>query len=65
MCLRDLFQIQYVHLQRITGPDGHWMNNATPAEVHSAIRVLTKNYCKNPSLQKELSKEHIRMFLLI
>lgn len=27
-----------VHLRRITGPDGLWMNNATPADGHSAIR---------------------------
>lgn len=38
MCrCNDLFRIQSVHLQRIIDPDGHWMNNATPAEGHSTI----------------------------
>lgn len=43
MCwCNDLFQIQSVHLRRITGPDGHRMNNATPAEGQSAIRFPQK-----------------------
>lgn len=48
-----------VHLRRITGPDGHWMNNATPAEGHSAIRFSQKNSSKNKnfSLHKEIWKE--------
>lgn len=60
MCqCNDLFQIQSVHLRRITGPDGHWMNNATPAEGHSAIRFSQKNSSKNKnfSLHKEIWKE--------
>lgn len=50
----DLFQIQCVHLQRITGPDGRWMNNETPAEGHCAIKFLQK------LLQKE-KKRHNKL----
>lgn len=38
----DLLQMQCVQLQRITGPDGPAMNNATPAERHSTIRSHQK-----------------------
>lgn len=58
MCwCNDLFQIQSVHLQRITGPDGHWMNNATPAEGQSAISFSQKGY-------KTEKKKKIKNFLL-
>lgn len=48
MCqCNDLFRIQSVHLQRIIDPDGHWMNNATPAEGHSTI-MFSFNKTKTP-----------------
>lgn len=60
MCwCNDLFQIQSVHLQRITGPDGHRMNNATPAEGQSAIRFAQKGNIgeKNNLAQKQPKRE--------
>lgn len=67
MCLcDDLFQIQSVHLRRITGPDGHWLNNTTPAEGHSVIKFSLKKtktiksnknkiFISNNELGKEIS----------
>ena len=46
----DLFRIQSVHLRRIIDPDGHWMNNATPAEGHSTI-MFSLNKKKKKNLQ--------------
>ena len=69
-CLcNDLFQIQCVHLQRITGPDGHWMNNATPAERHSAIKFSLKkeNCCEKEKtpVHTPIYQSHTRMCRLI
>lgn len=57
MCwCNDLFQIQSVHLPRITGPDGHWMNNATPAEGQSAISFSQKGYKTEKKKTTDLSQ---------